>query len=230
MPPEDFGAAKAAQTYAFTVNGVGYRTADPVVTGRDILRIAGFTPVSDYVLIQLLRPGTRSIGLDNDQINLSDEGKENFRAWASDRVYNLTIDDIGNEWGAPSIGETDLRDITGIDDDKDFMLELQDAPDRLVTDDAPVDLAKRGAESVRSVRAAITIFVNTEPHQVAGRTISFEALVQLGFETPPTGENILITVEYGKGPKENPKGSLKAGQSVKIKNGMEFDVVATDRS
>jgi hypothetical protein len=75
-----------------------------------------------------------------------------------------------------------------------------------------------------------TIIVDTEAKEVAKNRLTFDDVVKLAFETPPAGPNILITVDYGMGPPENPQGSLRKGQSVHIKNGMVFDVSATDRS
>lgn len=77
---------------------------------------------------------------------------------------------------------------------------------------------------------AITIIINADPVETTETRLSFEELVKLAFDPVPTGENILITIDYAKGPPANPKGSLLAGQSVKLKNRMVFDVTATDRS
>ena len=44
------------------------------------------------------------------------------------------------------------------------------------------------------------------------------------------GANILNTVSYEDGPHVNPQGSLKEGETVKVKNGMIFNVTATDKS
>jgi hypothetical protein len=74
------------------------------------------------------------------------------------------------------------------------------------------------------------IYVNTETKEVAKRRLSFEDLVKLAFEHPPTGPNIHITIEFGNGPPQNPSGDLLKGQTVVICDGMVFDVVATDRS
>jgi len=75
-----------------------------------------------------------------------------------------------------------------------------------------------------------TIIVDTEPKEVTKNRLSFDDVVKLAFETPPSGPNILITVDYGLGPPQNPQGALSQGQSVRIKDGMVFDVSATDRS
>lgn len=72
------------------------------------------------------------------------------------------------------------------------------------------------------------IVINTEPKQVLRRKITFEQLVAIA--AMPSGPNILITIDYAMGPPENPQGSLRPGRSVRVKDGMVFDVVATDRS
>lgn len=76
----------------------------------------------------------------------------------------------------------------------------------------------------------VTIIVNGTPHEVEDKKVSFEQLADLAFDgNPPTGENILITIKYSKGnsPQE---GSLEAGGSVNVKDGMVFSVTATDKS
>jgi hypothetical protein len=75
-----------------------------------------------------------------------------------------------------------------------------------------------------------TIFVNGQKKVVTTKTVTFEEIVKLAYPTPPTGENILYTVSYEDGPHANPQGSLKAGGSVKVKDGMIFNVTATDKS
>ena len=60
-------------------------------------------------------------------------------------------------------------------------------------------------------------------------TITFEALVKLAYPTPP-GPNFEYTISYRNGPEQNPQGLLYAGQSALVKNGMSFNVGATDKS
>jgi hypothetical protein len=74
------------------------------------------------------------------------------------------------------------------------------------------------------------IIVNAEQHHMEKKRVSFEQVVKLAFPVPPPGQNILYTVTYYNGPKVNPEGILTAGQTVKVKNGMIFNVKATDRS
>lgn len=75
-----------------------------------------------------------------------------------------------------------------------------------------------------------TIIVNGREKTVAGKEISFNALVQLAFETPPTGQNICVTITYRKGQGNKPEGTLAEGEDVKLKKGTIFNVTATDKS
>jgi hypothetical protein len=75
-----------------------------------------------------------------------------------------------------------------------------------------------------------TIIVNGQKKVVTTRRVSFSEIVKLAFPTPPAGANILYTVSYEDGPRVNPQGSLREGQSVVVMNGMIFNVTATDKS
>ena len=76
----------------------------------------------------------------------------------------------------------------------------------------------------------VTIYVNTRAKQVAKEDITFEELVALAFETPPKGDGVQFTIQYTRGHGNKPAGNLLEGQSVKVKEGMEFDVTPTNRS
>ncbi len=73
------------------------------------------------------------------------------------------------------------------------------------------------------------LFVNGSRKPWNEETISYAQVVNLGFPRPPK-QNEIFTVDYSRGPKENPKGTLTEGHSVKVKNGMAFDVTPTDKS
>ena len=75
-----------------------------------------------------------------------------------------------------------------------------------------------------------TIFVNGQKKVVTTKTVTFDQIVKLAYPTPPAGSNILYTISYEDGPPANPQGSLKEGGTVKVKDGMIFNVTATDKS
>jgi hypothetical protein len=74
-----------------------------------------------------------------------------------------------------------------------------------------------------------TIIVNAREKHVATKKLSFEAVVALAFPNPPSGQDMIYTVAYRNGVHDQ-QGTLTTGHSVRIKNGMIFDVTATNRS
>lgn len=76
----------------------------------------------------------------------------------------------------------------------------------------------------------ITIIVNGRQKVVSARELSFAEIISLAFDPPPTGEFIVFTVTYRRGHGNKPEGTLVEGETVKIKEGMIFNVTATDKS
>jgi hypothetical protein len=79
------------------------------------------------------------------------------------------------------------------------------------------------------------IVVNGRPKTVdesqlsPGHELSFEAIVSLAFPDPPTGPQVMFTVAYRRA-EGNKSGTVAPGKSIKIKDGVIFDVTATDKS
>jgi len=77
----------------------------------------------------------------------------------------------------------------------------------------------------------VTIIVNGRERSWAKNAeISYEEVVRLAFENPPMGDDVQHTVQYTRGEGHRPTGALVEGQSVKVKEGMVFDVTPTNRS
>jgi hypothetical protein len=80
-------------------------------------------------------------------------------------------------------------------------------------------------------KAETTIIINAQEKTTTEKELTFEAVVSLAYDgNPPTGENWEFTVTYQRGHSNKPQGSLRPGESVKVKEGMVFDVRATDKS
>lgn len=73
-----------------------------------------------------------------------------------------------------------------------------------------------------------TIIVNGREKVVTEKEMSFAEIVALA--NLPTGPNIVFTVTYRRGEGNKPEGTLVEGDTVKIKDGMIFNVTATDKS
>lgn len=88
---------------------------------------------------------------------------------------------------------------------------------------------------VRDVHAeererSITIVVNGRQKVVHEKELSFDEVVRLAFDNPPTGDNVVITVTYSHAAGPKPAGSMVEGNHVKVHDGTIFNVTATDKS
>lgn len=77
---------------------------------------------------------------------------------------------------------------------------------------------------------AVTIFVNTRPKKWSAREISFQEVVVLAFGNYSDDPNVVYTVTFSKGPESKREGTMVSGQSVKVKEGMVFNVTQTNKS
>lgn len=144
----------------------------------------------------------------------------------------IHIDQEAYESPNPTTGEA-LYKLGHVQPCFDLFREVKgDREDPIVeNDDEPVHL--REDEHFHSGPAQprkYIIIVNGQKKTVTTKKVSFDEIVKLAFPTPPQGANILYTVSYEDGPRINPQGSLKEGQSVFVKNWMIFNVTATDKS
>lgn len=73
----------------------------------------------------------------------------------------------------------------------------------------------------------ITIIVNGREKVVTKKELSFEEIVALAFDN--SDPNTIFTVTYKKGV-GNKEGSLAAGDIIKVKEGMIFNVTSTGKS
>ncbi len=83
---------------------------------------------------------------------------------------------------------------------------------------------------------AVTIVVNGREKTVQSTELSsdgelsFDRVVGLAFDPPPSGPDIEFTMSYRNGAGRPPSGRLVAGESVKVQDGTVFNVSFTDRS
>lgn len=79
-------------------------------------------------------------------------------------------------------------------------------------------------------RKDFEIIVNGRKKVVTKNELSFDEIVALAFNPVPSGPNIMFTITYRHGPAANPQGNLLEGGTVKLIDGMIFNVTATDKS
>jgi hypothetical protein len=74
------------------------------------------------------------------------------------------------------------------------------------------------------------IIVNGREKEWNDKTISFEQVVVLAFDTIQNNGRTVYTVTYTRGNNDKPQGSMVVGDVVKVKHKMIFNVTATDKS
>lgn len=74
------------------------------------------------------------------------------------------------------------------------------------------------------------IVVNGEEKEFEGKIISFIEVVELAFGQVSDNDRTITTVTYARGQGNKPEGSMVNGDTVKVKEGMVFNVVRTDKS
>lgn len=134
---------------------------------------------------------------------------------------------------AGAISEQQLRHLPTppVSGDDLIWRDIPDANDRRLADGEMLEVT--GGERFFSAperHRPVTIIVNTRPKRVEHRELSFQDLVALAFDNPPTGENVLFTITYSKAVGSNPKGSLPVGGVLTVKEGTIISVQHSDKS
>ena len=86
------------------------------------------------------------------------------------------------------------------------------------------------AEAVESKAKHYEVIVNGREKVVRASELTFDEVVALAFDPVPSGPNWVFTITYRRGHGNKPEGTLRPGESVKVKEGMIFNVTATDKS
>lgn len=75
-----------------------------------------------------------------------------------------------------------------------------------------------------------TIIINGRPKEVAAKDLSFVEIVRLAFDDAVFNDVTIYTITFKRGHGDKSEGTLVEGESVKVKEGMIFNVARTDKS
>lgn len=102
-----------------------------------------------------------------------------------------------------------------------------DKNDEAIENDQDAIEVHEGDQFRTGPKKTYTVYINGQAKTVSGKRLSYAQVVALAF---PGGNDMLYTVTYEGGPAPNREGSLQEGGTVKIQNGMIFNVTPTNRS
>lgn len=84
--------------------------------------------------------------------------------------------------------------------------------------------------SAEDHKKGIKIIVNAREKTVHRHRLSYEQIVKLAYQTPPSENTIGYTVTFYKGHEHHHEGHLESGENVRVHNGMIFNVTPINRS
>lgn len=159
------------------------------------------------------------------------EKEKNPQGEHGKRVLELTINGKKYEWNQQYIAGAEIRRLGNIPhDDEIFLAVKKPWEDEPIPDDKEVNLARPEIEHFYSKTKEVIIMVNGTPHKWTKEKIGFKEVIVLAFGQYIDKPTMVYTVAYEDGPKQNPEGSMFAGQEVFVKHKMIFNATATDKS
>jgi Multiubiquitin len=204
---------------------------DPVVNGAQILAAVGITEAAEHAVFQMLDGGQLEGLRPEESTDLRSAGVERFVIFRTDRSFRILIDDRTFEWGAGRITGATLKRLAGVRvHSHDVWQVVTHGEDRVIRDREFADLTAPGVERFVIKPVVVRIIVNARPREVHKRELAYWEVVKLAFPDAAPAPNTVYTINYARGPHQNPEGSMVEGQHVLIKDGMTFYVTVTDKS
>lgn len=221
----------------FAIDHLQFRQVEivgPVTTGRQILTAAGLNPPDDFSLFMILPSGDFEDVRLEESVDVRDRSIEKFIAFSSDRTFRFRLDDKQIVWGHSSILGEDLHFLADTNDETAVFLKVPGAEDLLIDADTSVDLAAAGIERFITgpkPQHGFLIKLNSREYVLTDSLATYEQIVSLEFEYPPSNPNISYSMTYRHAASKPHAGELGAGGSVTVKKkGTVFNVTATDKS
>jgi hypothetical protein len=149
------------------------------------------------------------------------EHEHEVKIFIDQQVYHSPSPTTGNALyvlGNVQSGKELFREVTGDREDPDV-------------DDGPeiVHLRRDDHFHIGPLKA-YNIIVNGRRKEVSTKTLTFDQVAALAFNPVPVGAAVQFTVTYRRGPRKNHEGTMTEGETVRVKDGMIFDVTETNKS
>lgn len=133
--------------YKICIDETTYPINDPIVTGQQLLDLAGKRPAMEFSVFQLLENGQLESIRPDETTDLRLQGIEKFLTFKSDRSFSFVIDDRRFEWGAPKITGFQLKKLAQVDPQTyGVWQEIRGAEDRPIGNSEFADLTTAGVE------------------------------------------------------------------------------------
>lgn len=137
----------ALTSYKIQVDEISHPVNDPIVTGQQLLDLAGKRPSDQFLVYQVLSNGQMEGLRPDETVDLTRSGVERFLTYHSDRAFFFTLDGRKIEWPTSTITGRKLKDLAKVDPATyEIWQEVRGADDRAIEDRELVSLAATGTE------------------------------------------------------------------------------------
>jgi hypothetical protein len=143
--PDHFRAEISDETFRF--REVCF--PDRKVTGAQIADAAGAHPVEEFVLLRQLANYELETIRPTELVDIA--GGARFFIIRGSGTDRFVVDGLNLEWPIKIVTGRTIKRLVGKDDDDiELLLELSDAPDRVIEDDEEVRIGKEGLERFKT--------------------------------------------------------------------------------
>ncbi len=202
---------------------------DQKVTGGQIAEAAHAHPVENFVILAQLPSFELETLRPQETTDLAKVSR--FFVIEGDGTDKFVVDGLSLEWPKKTLTGAAIKTLVGKDGENvELILEREDQPDKVIANDEEVNIGGRGVEKFKTHKVGVTIFVEGTPHPWNGPKISYAEVVTLEFPDYPQHPEILYSVSYTNGPPNKPEGDLVKGDTVHVKDRMNFHVSPTGES
>lgn len=217
--PRHFRAQISDETFTFRE----VQFSDRKVTGGQIADAFGAHPVEEFVILQQLPNHELESIRPTEQVDIS-SGARFFviRGSGTDR---FVVDGLNLEWPIKIVKGLTIKRLVGKDDDDvDLLLELSDAPDRVIGDDDEVRIGKEGVERFRTrpAKGPLTIEVDGEPYEAPRRIMTPNDIIQDATKKDPANHYLVQITKH-----ERISYKDRGDEPIRLRRGMKFQVICT---
>ncbi|RYG46385.1 MAG: hypothetical protein EOO01_16265 [Chitinophagaceae bacterium] len=225
----DKGQQQSGPSLPLVIEGKPFTWPHQYITDAE-LRQLGHLPAEGDIYMDISEPWRDEKIDPSIPVNLAREGIEQFYIR---RPLPYTIN--GKEFTSNSqyIKGQRIRQEGNISKDDDIFLQIEKPwDDELIENHEWVNLARPGREHFCSKPSIIdiTLIVNAREKMWNKRTITFEEVVFLQYGPTDPNPQITYSVLYKNGPRQNPEGMMTEGETLFVKDKMNFHVSKTNQS
>ncbi len=226
LAPAESGARSDRKYIAFlsdeTFSFAEVSFDDRKVTGGQIAEAMRAHPVDEFIILQQLPTFELETIQPNELVDL-DLPTRIFVIKGSG-TDKFTVNGLSFEWPIKSLSGRVIKQLVGVDEGDELLLELDDAPDKIIGDDDEVRIGKAGVERLktRPARGSITIIVDGEPYEAPRRVMTPNEIITGATNKDPANHYL---VQITKHERESYKDN--GDELIRLKKGLKFQVICT---